>query len=251
MLEAKHASRSQGTEFRGTGAVLAVGYHRAPFLTRKSWEASPVNVSLWQERSSIMQQDLLAQRAQARRIEELLQTVAGFSDPQVRATTDELIQILLDMYGQGLARLLALIAQATTTGQSLIETLANDELVGALLLLHGLHPLPLEERVIGTLKEIQPYLQKHGAQAELLRVDEGIAYVRLASNGHGCSSTLSLVRTRVVETLHEAIPDLEDVRVENPSPAPRPQRVTFVPPLRSRQHTPTGSTADKPAVDDE
>ena len=180
-----------------------------------------------------MQQDLSTQRAQARRIEELLQTVATFSDPQVRATTEELVHVLLDMYGQGLTRVLQHIAQ-TPGGLNLIETLADDELVESLLLLHGLHPRSLAERVTKVIGEIQPYLTRHGAQATLLRIEEGVAYLLLASQSRGCSSTLSLMSTKIVETLHEAIPDLEDVRIEEPRPSAQPQPIRFVPPRRSR-----------------
>lgn len=185
-----------------------------------------------------MQPELSAQRDQAARIEKLLQVVSAFPDQDARATTEELIQTVLDMYGQGLTRILELTVQATTAGQELIDTLARDELVGSLLLLHGLHPLPIEERITRTLDELQPYLNKHGGKAELLRVEQGVAYLALESSGKSCSSTLHLLKTKLEETLYEAVPDLEDLRVESATePAARPQRVTFVP-RRTRQGRP-------------
>jgi Fe-S cluster biogenesis protein NfuA len=194
-----------------------------------------------------MQQDLSTQRAQAGRIEELLQTVATFSDPRARATTEELVHLLLDMYGQGLARLLELIAQSPTSGSDLVNTLADDELVESLLLLHGLHPHSLEERVARVLDEIQPYLTRHNAQAALLRVDEGIAYLRMENRSQGCSSTLSQIKTKVIETLNEALPDLEEVRIDDSLPSSQVQRVMFVSPRRTRSQTLASSASGEHA----
>ena len=46
----------------------------------------------------------------------------------------------------------------------------EDELVAHLLLLHGLHPVPVRERVLGALDEVRPYLATHGGGVELLDV---------------------------------------------------------------------------------
>ena len=72
-------------------------------------------------------------------------------------------QALLDLYGEGLARIVD-VAVATTAAAAL----ADDELVAHLLLLHGLHPVPVEERVRGALDEVRPYLESHGGDVELL-----------------------------------------------------------------------------------
>ncbi|HET8843980.1 MAG TPA: hypothetical protein VFN35_21120, partial [Ktedonobacteraceae bacterium] len=81
---------------------------------------------------------------QAAQLETLLQEVAAFSDLQIRARVEELIQTLLEMYGEGLTRLLAITSQSDLSGEDLIELFAKDELISALLLLHGLHPLETE-----------------------------------------------------------------------------------------------------------
>ena len=57
-------------------------------------------------------------------------------------------------------------------GQSIIDELGQDELVGSLLLLHGLHPLSLEARILQALEKIRPYLGSHGGNVELVSVDE-------------------------------------------------------------------------------
>jgi len=177
-----------------------------------------------------MQPDLSTQRDQAQRIEALLQIVEAFPDQEARSTTEELIQAVLGMYGQGLARMLELTAQSGMTGQDLLELLARDERVGAILLLHGLHPQPMAERVAEALNALQTYLSKHDGKAELLRVERGNAYVRLEHTGSGCASTLQLLQTKLEEALYEAVPDLENLHIEGASASVAQARpVTFVP----------------------
>ena len=95
-----------------------------------------------------MPQEVQEHHRQAARIETLVQDVAEFSDPHARATAEELVQALLDMYGEGLARLLEITAETEASGLALIDTFASDELLSSLFLLHGLHPLDIETRVI-------------------------------------------------------------------------------------------------------
>ena len=52
---------------------------------------------------------------------------------------------------------------------TLADALAGDELVAHLLLLHGLHPVPLEARVRGALDEVRPYLETHGGERRAAR----------------------------------------------------------------------------------
>src|SRR3954469_14752316 len=95
-------------------------------------------------------------------VEALLDQVEMFP-PEERDVTTKLVQALLDMYGEGLSRIVA--ADSVPV---------EDELVAHLLLLHGLHPVPVRERVLGALDEVRPYLVAHGGGVELLDVSDGI-----------------------------------------------------------------------------
>src|SRR5437016_11715445 len=105
-----------------------------------------------------MPQEVQEHNQRAARIETLVQEVAAFPDPHARATAEELVQALLDMYGEGLARMLELTAEMGASGLALIETFAGDDLLGSLFLLHGLHPLDIETRIARALVEVRPYL---------------------------------------------------------------------------------------------
>jgi Fe-S cluster biogenesis protein NfuA len=178
-----------------------------------------------------MQQYVEENQDRAERIETLIQEISAFSDPQARATTEELIQALLDMYGEGLHRILELTSQSEVGGSTLIEELANDDLIGSLFMLHGLHPIDLEARVAQGLKEVRPYLKSHGGNVELLKVENGIAYLRLEGSCHGCGASTVTLKATIEEALYRAAPDLDGLQVEGDvdPPPKRSMPITLVP----------------------
>jgi Fe-S cluster biogenesis protein NfuA len=184
-----------------------------------------------------MQQDLQDHQRRAEHIEKLIQEVTSFPDPRARATTEELIQTLLDMYGEGLARMLELVSQNEASGEALIEMFARDELIGSLFLLHGLHPIDIETRVARALVEVRPYLKSHGGNVELLKVENGVAYLRLEGSCHGCPSSTITLQQAIEEAIYKAAPDLAGLQVEGVAdPPPRPGvPITFVPPRRHKE----------------
>ncbi len=183
-----------------------------------------------------MQQGMQEHERRAARIETLVQEVATFPDPGVRATTEELIQALMDMYGEGLARLLEITAQSEASGLALIDTFASDDLLSSLFMLHGLHPLDIETRVLRALDGVRPYLKSHGGNVELVRVEGSVAHLRLEGSCHGCPSSTITLKMAIEEAIYKAAPDLDDLQVEGVTPPPaRPGiPMTFVPPRKHK-----------------
>lgn len=162
-------------------------------------------------------------RAQVARIEKLLDEIESLTDATARATAAEAVQALLELYGEGLARVMESIASiASSTGEQggeqagerIMEDLAADELVSHLLLLHGLHPLDLETRVQRALEEVRPYLGSHGGNVELLGMTDGVARLRLQGSCHGCPSSSMTLQLAIEDALQRAAPDLEGLEVE-------------------------------------
>jgi len=181
---------------------------------------------------------------QAARIETLVQEVATFTDPHVRATAQELIQALLDMYGEGLSRLLELTAESEVSGIALIDTFAEDELLSSLFLLHGLHPVDIETRVLQALDEVRPYLKSHGGNVEFLKVEDGIAYLRLEGSCNGCVGSTVTLKMAIETAINKTAPDLNGLDVEGvtdqpPEPVKVSTPVTFVPRRRKDSPHPT------------
>jgi Fe-S cluster biogenesis protein NfuA len=146
------------------------------------------------------------------RIEALLEALESMPDPAARGTATEVVQAVLDLYGEGLARLVDHVAEHDD-GQ-IAAAVADDELVSHLLLLHGLHPVPLLERVQGALDGVRPYLDQHGGDVELLGVDDGVVRLRLEGTCNGCPSSRVTLKSAIEEAIYKAAPDVESVQAE-------------------------------------
>jgi Fe-S cluster biogenesis protein NfuA len=153
-----------------------------------------------------------AAREQIARVEGLLERLESLPDPAARQTATEVVQALLDLYGEGLGRIVDVVA-ACDDG-TLAAELGEDELVSHLLLLHGLHPVPVEERVHGALEGVLPYLQSHGGSVELLGVEDAIVHLRLEGSCSGCPSSAMTLKLAIEEAIFKAAPDVEEVRAE-------------------------------------
>src|SRR4051812_7470000 len=81
------------------------------------------------------------------RVEELVGEIERTADPATRAAAQEVVGALLDLHASALARLLGFLADAGAPGQAVLDACVGDELVGNVLLLHGLHPQDLPTRV--------------------------------------------------------------------------------------------------------
>ena len=179
-----------------------------------------------------MPEDTQEQQRRAEHIEALLQQVSEFPDADTRNVVEDLVQSLLDMYGEGLARILELTIQTEEIGYALVKTFTTDDLAGSLLLLHGLHPLDLETRVIRALDEVRPSLKSHGGNVELIGVEDGVARLRLEGSCNGCAASAITLKNTIEEAIYRAAPDLDRLDVEGVIEAPVGRAslpITFVP----------------------
>ena len=119
----------------------------------------------------------------------------------------ELVQALVDLYGEGLARIVA-------HDPTCIAGVADDEVVAYLLLLHGLHPVPIEERVRSALADVRPYLEQHGGDVELLGVEGAVARLRLQGTCNGCASSTATLKLAIEDAIQRFAPDIEEVEAE-------------------------------------
>ena len=157
------------------------------------------------------------------RIETLVHTLEQAADPATRADAQDLVQAILDLHGAGLARVLDRLAEAGAPGLAVLDVLGRDELVGSLLVLHGLHPLDLEARVQQALDTVRPYLRSHGGEVALLGVEGGVVRLRLEGSCHGCPSSASTMKHSIEEAIAAAAPDATGIVVEGvvePPPVP-------------------------------
>ena len=148
------------------------------------------------------------------KIGQLVRDLETVADPAARAATKELVQLLMDMHGAGLERVMEIVFQSGEPGARLIDDLGQDPLVSSLLVLYGLHPDDLQTRVERKLKQIDSKLHKMGAEASLVSLQDGHVHLKAHVNGHSCGSTARSVQTILEEAIYEAAPDLSSLKVE-------------------------------------
>lgn len=142
-------------------------------------------------------------------VERRLEELEALPDAETREKTTGIVQALLDLYGAGLERIVEEIA-ARDDGE-LAEALADDELVAHLLLLHGLHPTPLQQRVLSALEQVRPYLESHGGNVELLEIEPPSVRLRLEGSCSGCPSSTMTLKLAIENAIRKEAPEIEDV----------------------------------------
>jgi Fe-S cluster biogenesis protein NfuA/nitrite reductase/ring-hydroxylating ferredoxin subunit len=151
------------------------------------------------------------------RAEALLGELEAFPDPLVREKLGDAVGVLLELYGEGLARVVSVVAERDDG--ELAEAFAADELISHLLLLHGLHPVPLEARLGAALDEVRPYLESHGGNVEVLSAEGGVVRLRLEGSCSGCPSSAVTLKLAIEEAIHRAAPDVDEIVAEGVSDA--------------------------------
>jgi Fe-S cluster biogenesis protein NfuA len=131
------------------------------------------------------------------------------------------VATLTAIYGEALARVIDVLPEAAAT-------LAADELLGHLLILHGLSPVPASDRIAAALRDVGA----HGGDIRLAGLDGGVARVQLAA--HGCSSGTASLRAAITEAVLAAAPELAGVEVEPAPVAAEPALIPVEAVLRPR-----------------
>ena len=154
-------------------------------------------------------------REQVKKLGALIAQIDQFPDGPQKAAGKEVVQLLMEIHGNGLERMMEIVFESCgTAGQQAIDELGQDPIVSSLLLLYSLHPEPLTTRVGRAIDRLRPRLRKLACAAELVSIDEGVATVRLATAGHSCGSSTQEMRVLVEEGIYEFAPDLTSLHIE-------------------------------------
>ena len=148
-------------------------------------------------------------REVSERIEALLDDLGDRAMPVVMDQVEELLQCVIGLYGAGLNRILEV------ADPDLRRTLADDEIVGSLLVLNDLHPDDVDTRVQAALDRVRPYLGSHAGGVSLSSVDEqGVVHLQLEGSCDGCPSSALTVKSAIEDAILLAAPDVMAVEAE-------------------------------------
>jgi Fe-S cluster biogenesis protein NfuA len=162
-------------------------------------------------------------------MERLLGKIESAADPALRTTVQELVQLVMDLHGAGLERMLEWIRASGDGGTGIIQKLERDELVASLLVLHGLHPMDIEARVTQALDKARSRLRAHEGEVELLSIQDGAVRLRLYANGHGCGSTAQTLKEMVEDAVYQGAPDVTALVIESAGAESAGRKPGFVP----------------------
>jgi Fe-S cluster biogenesis protein NfuA len=152
---------------------------------------------------------------QGDRIAALLDEVRATAGPPTWQRVEELVQRIVGLYGRGIERMLELCDEAGVLDDRLEERLAADDLVSGLLVLHGLHPASAEARLRAALERVRPHLEPHGAEVELVGLDEeGVARLRVRARRALCASTRAAIEEAIRACVEAAAPEVRRIDVD-------------------------------------
>jgi hypothetical protein len=140
------------------------------------------------------------------RIERLLAELKASSSPQSWQRIDALMQSVVELYGQALGRIVSTLDASARHG------LTADPLVGSVMALHGLHPLPVETRIARALDDL---VREIGA-VTLTVVENGVAHLRVDSSATGASLPARgpQAREQIVQLVTEVAPEVLRVEID-------------------------------------
>ncbi|MBV9223807.1 MAG: NifU family protein [Acidobacteriaceae bacterium] len=150
-------------------------------------------------------------------MERAIEELERLADADARGTATAAVQALLELYGAGLERLVELVAAADDG--TLARAFADDQLISHLLLVHGLHPVALEDRLTQALDEVRPYLESHGGDVELLEIAESTVTLRMRGSCSGCPSSAMTLKLAIESAIEKAAPEIERVIAQDDEPA--------------------------------
>jgi len=152
-----------------------------------------------------------------------------------RERAEELVRLTADLYGSGIERILDILYDAGRLDEQMLAALAADDLVAGLLLVHGLHPYDVGQRVEDALESVRPYLGSHGGDVELIEVTEtGTVRLRLLGSCDGCPSSSVTLKLAVEGAIEAAAPEVTIIEVEEQGAEQGGAGVIPVASLRSR-----------------
>jgi Fe-S cluster biogenesis protein NfuA len=152
-------------------------------------------------------------QAHTERIEQLVQRVSSLADEEARTAALELLQSMMDLHAAGISRIVEML-NSGEAGRASLAKLGSDPLVCGLLVLYGVHPVSLEDRVAHAVENVRPQLRKHSGTAELVGITDDVVRVNIQSTGHGCGSSVDALKGTVEQAILEAAPEVVGVVVE-------------------------------------
>src|ERR1700741_830718 len=102
----------------------------------------------------------------------LIAQLDQFPEGPQKSACKQLVQVLMDVHGAGLERVMEVVFESGEAGPGIIDKLSLEPSVSSLLLLYSLHPDDLETRVRKAIEHVGPRLRKLACSADVAEIIE-------------------------------------------------------------------------------
>jgi hypothetical protein len=149
------------------------------------------------------------------RLEALIRALDAHPDRAARETARELLALVLDLHGLGLAKLMGIVS-TSEGGPTISARLVEDKQVQAMLLLHGLHPEDFETRVRKAVDRLHPHVGVHGLRLDVVEIASSTVRLRLHRCGAGAidAPVLWSLPSEIEGVLLDVAPEIETIQIE-------------------------------------
>ena len=157
-------------------------------------------------------------RTAANDIEAKLDELRAMVAPAAFARVEEILERVVQLYGCGLGRVLD-HARAHGAGAELADRVAADDLLASLLLLHGLHPHDVEQRVRAAVARATDTLGADAGPIDVIAVRDGVVQLHAGALGGGAMSA-RLAEAAIRRAIEDAAPEVTRIEIAGLPPAP-------------------------------
>lgn len=147
----------------------------------------------------------------AQRVDQAFNEVNKLEGPE-RAKALDLKRAVEEFHKVGLTKIVKHL-KADPRGKELLFELVDEPSVYALFAMHGIVRADVTTQAARVLEMVRPYMQSHGGDVELVKVEGDTAFVRLQGACNGCSMAAVTLRNGVEEALTTQIPQIKQVEV--------------------------------------
>ncbi len=155
----------------------------------------------------------------ARALDEALARLVDF-DTEEREAASAVKDAIEEFYRAGLRQIVKVLRDEIPGGPDVLRHLAADPVVRTLLLSAGILKTGPTERAHRALESVRPYLNSHGGDVELVKVEPPVAFVRLMGACNGCSMSALTLSEGVRSALIEAVEEITEIEVVKDDAAP-------------------------------
>jgi len=156
--------------------------------------------------------DEMDPREHAARIERLLGDIKASVGPVAWQRVEELVARLVALYGATLGRTLVLVEEAGKLDPPLRGRLCADDLVSAMMALHGMHPEPPLVRARAAVERVRSVLGEGAGTVDLAVDGRDVLVVTLGGQWR-CAAPRGVVDDALRRAIEEAAPDVAGIEI--------------------------------------